>query len=138
MPTFVVVVFVRRAKAGLYAEGRYRSGLKSYRRRMQAPLLVLAVPLCVFILAIAFMHRLDAWSLVGGAAMATAVVFATFVRDDAPQHVVNWRRGAEGERRTERALRALERKGWSVEHDIQREGQANFDHIVRGPRGVFS
>jgi hypothetical protein len=49
-----------------------------------------------------------------------------------------WRRGAAGERRTARALGPLERQGWAVLHDLAVPGsQANIDHLVIGPGGVF-
>jgi hypothetical protein len=49
-----------------------------------------------------------------------------------------WRRGAAGERRTARALGPLERHGWAVLHDLAVPGsQANIDHLVIGPGGVF-
>jgi hypothetical protein len=51
---------------------------------------------------------------------------------------VAWRRGAAGERRTARILAALERHGWAVLHDLAIPGsQANIDHLVVGPGGVF-
>jgi hypothetical protein len=77
------------------------------------------------------------WKLAAGALLSAAVAFVMFVRDDPPQHVAKWGRGAAGERKTEKALRSLEQKGWSVEHDVQRGGRANIDHIATGPRGVF-
>jgi hypothetical protein len=49
-----------------------------------------------------------------------------------------WRRGAAGERRTARLLAALERQGWAVLHDLAiPSSQANLDHLVIGPGGVF-
>ena len=48
------------------------------------------------------------------AVRAAAMVLVMWVRDDAPQHVLNWRRGADGESRTEKALKRLERKAWIV------------------------
>ena len=49
-----------------------------------------------------------------------------------------WRRGAVGERRTARLLGPLERQGWAVLHDLAIPGsQANLDHLVIGPGGVF-
>jgi Nuclease-related domain len=49
-----------------------------------------------------------------------------------------WRRGAVGERRTARRLAALERHGWAVLHDLTvPRSQANIDHLVIGPGGVF-
>jgi hypothetical protein len=51
---------------------------------------------------------------------------------------VAWRRGAAGERRTARLLSQLERQGWAVLHDLAVPGsQANLDHLVIGPGGVF-
>jgi Nuclease-related domain len=49
-----------------------------------------------------------------------------------------WRRGAAGERRTARLLAVLERHGWAVLHDLAvPRSQANIDHLVIGPGGVF-
>jgi hypothetical protein len=79
----------------------------------------------------------DWWSFTAGIIGASAGATLVFVRDDAPKHVLNWRRGAEGERKTEKALRPLENLGWLVEHDLQRTGGANVDHVVTGPPGVF-
>jgi hypothetical protein len=51
---------------------------------------------------------------------------------------VAWRRGAAGERRTARLLDPLERHGWAVLHDLAvPRSQANIDHLVIGPAGVF-
>jgi Nuclease-related domain len=51
---------------------------------------------------------------------------------------VAWRRGAAGERRTARLLSPLERHGWAVLHDLAVPGsQANIDHLMIGPGGVF-
>jgi Nuclease-related domain len=49
-----------------------------------------------------------------------------------------WRRGAAGERRTAQLLDPLERHGWAVLHDLAvPRSQANIDHLVIGPGGVF-
>ncbi len=127
---------VRRARAGLYAQSKYKRGLRAYRRRLRTPLLIVFVPIVVAFLAITSTRKLDAWSMAAGALMAAGWALVIFVRDEPPQHVLNWRRGAEGERKTERAVRPLERKGWTIEHDIQRDGRANLDHVLRGPLGV--
>ena len=43
-----------------------------------------------------------------------------------------------GERRTARRLAPLERHGWAVLHDLAiPRSQANIDHLVIGPGGVF-
>jgi hypothetical protein len=104
---------------------------------MRAPLLIVVVPMFIFFWAVVFTHKLDAWSMAAGIVATSAMSLVFFVRDEPPMHVAKWRRGAEGERKTERALRRLERKGWTVEHDVQRDGRSNLDHIVRGPSGVF-
>jgi hypothetical protein len=51
---------------------------------------------------------------------------------------IAWRRGAAGERRTAQLLGSLGRHGWAVLHDLAVPGsQANLDHLVIGPSGVF-
>jgi hypothetical protein len=51
---------------------------------------------------------------------------------------VAWGRGSVGERRTARFLDPLERQGWAVLHDLAvPHSQANIDHLVIGPGGVF-
>jgi Nuclease-related domain len=51
---------------------------------------------------------------------------------------VAWRRGVAGERRTAQLLGQLERHGWAVLHDLAvPRSQANIDHLVIGPGGVF-
>jgi len=47
-----------------------------------------------------------------------------------------WRDGAEGERKTEKALRPLEKAGWTVVHDVEAR-YGNYDHIAVGPAGVY-
>lgn len=129
--------FRRPARAGLYAHAKYQAGLRSYRRRMRTPLLIVVVPMLLVFFGIVVTRKLDGWSVAAGTLAATAVALIVFVRDDPPPHVINWRRGAEGERKTERAVRPLERRGWTVEHDVQRNGRANLDHVLRGPPGDF-
>jgi hypothetical protein len=48
-------------------------------------------------------------------------------------------RGADGEEATARALGALSAEGWRVFHDVRWPGrsQANIDHVLVGPGGVF-
>jgi Nuclease-related domain len=51
---------------------------------------------------------------------------------------IAWRRGAAGERRTAQLLGPLERHGWAILHDLAvPRSQANIDHLVIGPGGVF-
>jgi hypothetical protein len=74
--------------------------------------------------------------LVVGAVAAMAAGWGLRFRPSADARA--WRRGAAGERRTARLLAPLERHGWAVLHDLAIPGsQANLDHLVIGPGGVF-
>ena len=53
-----------------------------------------------------------------------------------PQYIQNWREGAEGERKTAKALKPLKRSGLRVLHDVQRR-YGNYDHIAIARAGVF-
>jgi Nuclease-related domain len=75
-------------------------------------------------------------SLVLGALAAMAAGWMLRFRPS--PDAVAWRRGAAGERRTARLLGPLERHGWAILHDLAvPRSQANIDHLVIGPGGVF-
>ena len=75
-------------------------------------------------------------SWLAGALAGTAIATWAMFRDTPPRYVEQWRDGAEGERKTEKALRPLERSGLWVLHDVpSRHG--NYDHIAVGRSGVF-
>ena len=70
--------------------------------------------------------------------MLAAVAAGCGLRFRPSPDAIAWRRGAAGERRTARLLAALECQGWAVLHDLALPGsQANLDHLVIGPGGVF-
>src|SRR5919198_1966485 len=72
------------------------------------------------------------------AGLLAAVTIGWGLRFRPSPEAVAWRRGAVGERRTARLLAALERQGWAVLHDLAvPRSQANIDHLVIGPGGVF-
>lgn len=49
-----------------------------------------------------------------------------------------WRRGSIGEEMTASELHRLERRGWSVRHDLRIPGsRANIDHVVAGRTGLW-
>lgn len=48
-----------------------------------------------------------------------------------------WRWGAKAEIEVGHALDSLMREGFEVRHDIQRGREANLDHVVSGPNGVY-
>ncbi len=58
------------------------------------------------------------------------------LRESPPAYVENWNLGAEGERKTERALAPLKRCGWRIVHDVDARF-GNYDHIAVGPAGVY-
>jgi Nuclease-related domain len=58
------------------------------------------------------------------------------MRATPPAYVENWHDGAEGERKTEKALKKLEKIGLRVLHDVQAR-YGNYDHIAVGLSGVF-
>lgn len=130
------MVLLQRTRAGLYASDRYERGLHAYWRRIRWPLLIVVSPIFAFAIGVMLSHRIDRWSLAAGAAIAVGVAVSMYTLDEPPQHVQNWKRGAEGERRTAKALKPLLRTGWTVEHDVQRDGRANLDHVLTGPSGV--
>jgi hypothetical protein len=57
--------------------------------------------------------------------------------EEPPWFIERWRFGREGERWTEKELRKVEQRGWSVRHDLANDGYGNLDHIVIGPGGLF-
>jgi Nuclease-related domain len=75
-------------------------------------------------------------SLVLGGLAAVAAGWGLRFRPS--REALAWRRGAMGERRTARLLEPLERQGWVVLHDLAvPRRQANIDHLMIGPGGVF-
>ena len=76
-------------------------------------------------------------SWIGAVWFGAALGFWCYAADAVPPHIQRWATGAEGERRTERALRPLERLGWHAVHDLDRAAGGNVDHLVIGSAGVF-
>jgi hypothetical protein len=125
----------RVTRAGVYAEQRYQRGLESWRRRANPLLAMLCGPFIVagFVVLLVDRHLLPwAAGMICGAAVTMWLVF----RETPPRYVEQWHDGAEGERKTEKALQPLEKAGWTVVHDIQQRF-GNYDHVAAGPNGVF-
>ena len=55
----------------------------------------------------------------------------------AASRIHTWANGLEARRRTQGALRPLERRGWQVSHDIPLREGGRVDHLVVGPHGVY-
>jgi hypothetical protein len=122
-------------RAGTYAQWRYARGRRRWRSKTRP---ILAATLGPFMLAgIAVLildgHRLSwvAGGIVGACGAAWMVL-----RETPPPYVENWQRGAEGERKTARALKPLERSGLTVIHDVD-SPYGNYDHIAAGTLGVL-
>jgi hypothetical protein len=74
----------------------------------------------------------------GLAGLAVAALVGWRLRFRPSEQARGWRRGAHGERRTARLLRRLARDGFVIFHDLAVPGaDANLDHLVIGPTGVF-
>jgi hypothetical protein len=97
--------------------------------------LALSVPLIVGGMAVVILVG-NVVSMFAGAVIGLGVCIYVLLWDTPPDYVENWSLGAEGERKTERALRSLERAGWCVVHDVKLR-YGNYDHIAVGPAGVF-
>jgi nuclease-like protein len=127
-----------RPQAGRYAQQRYRAGLKRWRTRVVRPLR------WAFLLAggvlvgaeLVWHESLHDWML--GLAVGGLIGLWVAIADTPPAHIEHWLRGAQGERKTERALRPLRRSGWSFAHDLDAaHAHGNRDHVAVGPGGVF-
>lgn len=75
-------------------------------------------------------------SWLAGALAGVAIAAWAMLRDTPPRYIEQWRDGAEGERKTEKALSPLERSGLHVVHDVASR-YGNYDHIAVGSAGVF-
>jgi hypothetical protein len=122
-----------------------RSALTRYRRRR-------ALELAGWTRSLAWRVPLVAAAGLTGSALAVlvgvpwaglvGVVVAALIgwrlRFQPSEQARTWQRGAIGERHTARLLRRLARDGFVVFHDLALPGSdANVDHLVIGPSGVF-
>jgi hypothetical protein len=103
---------------------------------MRTPVLVVSVPSIVAVLGLAIWLDGDFWWWAAGLWTGGMLVTAMWARDEPPEHIAKWGRGAEGERRTGKVLEGLSAQGWRIEHDRQM-GKYNLDHIAIGPTDVF-
>jgi hypothetical protein len=129
------MIFKRRAEAGIYAEDRYQRGLRSWRVKNRRHFALLFGPVIVVAIVVGILTRdVVAWS--AGLAAGGLLALWIALRDTPPRYVETWREGAEGERKTEKALRPLGRADWRVFHDVD-NGHGNYDHIAVGTTGVY-
>lgn len=129
------VIFRRRRRAGDYARKRYRRALRSWQARNRLLMAALFGPFVLAGWVVLFLDRhLMAW--VGGLLAGGFTGAWIAVRESPPSYIEHWLEGAEGERKTEKALAPLERHGWRIVHDVQAR-YGNYDHIAVGPAGTF-
>jgi len=126
-----------RRPAGGFAARRYRHRQRAWlKRNWWAFVLLGLAPICgVALLAAPFglKNMAFAWGFAVGCAIAAPLVFAGFP----PSYIARWRRGAEGEKATSRALRRLVGYGWTLVNDVPL-ARGNIDHVLVGPPGVFA
>ncbi|MCZ2826672.1 MULTISPECIES: nuclease-related domain-containing protein [unclassified Modestobacter] len=126
----------RSPSAGRFAEGRYRELRSHWRRRISRRLLLLVAITWTTWLLVSWLG--DGWvRWYGGFMLGAFVMMAVAVWTTPPESIQRWGAGAEGERRTARELKALERRGWHMTHDLDWPGAGNIDHLVIGTGGIF-
>jgi Nuclease-related domain len=125
-----------RPPARTVREERFRSRRKAWLRQVwwAFPLAALMVVATEVILALVFTPKHPGFVIGFGLGGAAGMVIALV--ESPPWYIESWRVGAEGEKRTARAVRALLRDGWILLNDLPR-GPANIDHVLIGPPGVF-
>jgi hypothetical protein len=125
--------FRRAPEAGRTAIQEYERLLRRWRTHVALALFVSFVFSCA--LAVLSWQLMRYGTFFAGVFVGCSLGIAMWVWDDPPDYVARWKRGGDGERRTERQLRTLEPE-WKAFHD--RESQSgNVDHLAVGPGGVF-
>ena len=123
-------------RPGQFAEERFKLRRRAWQRRIWWVLPFVVVVLLAPAVAIAAVVNPAHIDVYVGLAIGAAAAMAVCCLDSPPQHIERWRTGAEGERKTARALRPLLREGWVLLNDLPRSF-GNIDHVLIGPPGVF-
>jgi hypothetical protein len=122
-------------RAGRYADARYRRALHAWRSRTRLVIAACFGPLVAFgSVGLIIAGHPVVW--LAGVVFGLGTGMWVAIRESPPAYIENWQLGAEGERKTESALAALDRSGWLVVHDVEC-ARGNYDHIVSGPPGIF-
>ena len=77
---------------------------------MRRPVLVACLPAIIGATALAMWLDTDTWWYFAGCVTGGLLMVATYTLGDPPGHIAKWGLGAEGERRTAKALRPLLRQ----------------------------
>jgi hypothetical protein len=124
-----------RKQAGVSADAHFREGRAAWRKRRRNAFAILCAVL-ILPPAIAWVAAPEPWSTIAIFIAGLFVGMLVLAWDSPPEFIDNWRRGAEGERKTAKALRRLVKRGWIAVHDLPGE-YGNRDHVLVGPPGVF-
>jgi hypothetical protein len=112
----------------------YERRLKAWRKSLRWPFVVAA--LWAIGMSVPVWLYLPHGQFVAGAFIGATEAFILLVRDTPPDFIAKWKRGWEGERKTRKVLRRLERDGWKSFHG-RKARYGDLDHVVVGPAGVF-
>ena len=123
-------------KPGQFADEQFRLRHRAWLRRVWWVLPLAAVGVAVVPIALALLLGTGHPGFYAGLGVGAAVAMTLCLADAPPQHVERWRTGADGERRTARAVRPLVRSGWVLLNDLPARF-GNVDHVLIGPPGVF-
>ncbi len=122
--------------AGEYAQRRYERGLRSWRAKNRRLFAIFFGPLALTG-AIVLVLGGHAFAWCAGAVSGISLGAWITLREEPPFYIERWLQGAEGERKTAKALKPLQRSGLlHVVHDIQTR-YGNYDHVVVSEAGVF-
>ncbi len=124
----------RRQTAGASAERVYRRRYRRWRSRTRLATL-LGTPPLLLVMAVSSVVWPAHGSLYFGVALGSTATLVLAFGLAAPEHVDRWRRGGEAEKRTARELAHLERRGWTLFHDVADGRGGNRDHVVVAPSG---
>lgn len=125
----------RQPGAGRYADEWFWTTYRPWRRKARIVFAFIALPVSAIVMAVAAVWP-GWWQFSAGMTLGALSAMYICLIDSPPEWIDRKRRGRDGERRTERRLRPLERGGWHVTHDIVK-GRGNIDHVAVGPPGVY-
>lgn len=122
-------------RAGRHADRWFRETYRPWRRKARLAFAAVAPAMGGVIMALALVWP-TWWRFFAACTVGALCALYPCLIDSPPEWIERKRRGRDGERRTEKRLRALERRGWSVVHNVQ-HAHGDLDHLVVGPAGVF-
>jgi hypothetical protein len=125
----------RRPRAGRYVDAWYLRAYRPWRRQTRIAFAIVA-PVVGALTMLPTLIWPTWWQFYAGCALGSLAALYTCLLGAPPEWIARKRRGRDAERRTEKQLRPLERRGWRAVHDIA-QPRGNFDHVLAGPGGVF-